>query len=335
MKRVIIGILLLAVLTMLAGCVSKETYENVQQDLSTAEEVVSDQQAQNAELSSELDKANEALETEQGRCAELAGSLEQTGAELEETQTTLASTETTLASTETTLASTEITLADTQRALTDTQAVLQETKVQLADVQEQLKTISETRFGLYYFVDTPTAGQLVVLPDESSEVLIDGRVLIKNMEDISHGFSWLLMAGSIPGVEVGRNILDGLITGAGVSRKTVAVGYDEILDKWGSTHSANYWGSVVWAYIPCTWNEGLGWVSDYPIRVLEHPQIKYRICDIYGHWVQPRFEVLEPTTQIMTLVLDPELIAQARESAVEAGVDFEAWLTEAILAKIR
>lgn len=79
MKRIITGILLLAVLTILAGCVSRETYENVQQDLLIAEEAVSDQQAQ---------------------IAELASSLEQTGADLEETQVVLQDTELQLAETQ-------------------------------------------------------------------------------------------------------------------------------------------------------------------------------------------------------------------------------------------
>ena len=96
MKRLITGILLLAVLTMLAGCVSRETFESVQQELSTAEETIADQQAQITELGTEvdragedLDKVNEALKAEQGRSAELTVSLEEADAEMEEAQTTL------------------------------------------------------------------------------------------------------------------------------------------------------------------------------------------------------------------------------------------------------
>ena len=327
MKKIFTGILLLAMFTVsLTGCVSKETFEKVQQDLSTAEEVVSDQQAQIAELSSELGRANEALETEQGRSAELATGLEQTGAELEETQTTLANM--------------EITLADTQAAREDI-------RVQLADAREQLGVISETPFGLYYIIDTPAGQQLVSPPDESSEILVDGYVLIKNYDDVMARYGtrdvtlghWLLMGISAPGVEVDRDIMSGLITGpgvpsTGVSSKTVAIGYQEVLEKWGSTHAADHYGSIVWARIPCTWKPGLGWVSDDPVRVLKHPLIEYLVCDIFGHHVPAQFEILEKTPQVMTLALDPELIVKARGSAAEAGVDFEEWLTEAILAKI-
>jgi len=311
---IIAGILLLAVLTMLAGCVSKETYENVQQDLLTAEEAVSDQQARIAELSSELDRASETLETERGRSAELATSLEQTGAELEETQITLA----------------------------DLQAVIQDTKAQLADAQEQIKAISETPFGIYCVMDTPIGEQLWNLSDDSDEVLINGYILISNLDDVGPRYDirddtlgyWRLMAVSAPGVEVDRDVLSGLVTGPGVSKKQIAIGYQDVLEQF-SEHSADHYGSLMYAYISCTWKPGLGWVSDYPVRILRHPLIEYLVCDWYGHHVLAQFELLEPATQVMTLTLDPELIVQARESAIEAGVDFEEWLIEAILAKIR
>jgi len=315
MKRFIIGILLLAMLTMsLTGCVSKKTFEKVQQDLSTAEATMASQQAQIAELSNELDRASEALETERGRSAELASSLEQTGAELEETQITL----------------------------TDTQVVLQDTEAQLADSQEQLRAISKTPFGLYYIVDTPDGQHLWSLSDNAGETLIDGYVLIRNdddvkfrpgVRDITLGH-WEVMAVSAPGVEVDREVLYGLIAGPGVTKKYIAVGYEEVLEHF-SSYSANHYGSELYTYIPCHFELGLGWVNDYPIRVLKHPLVEFLVNDIYGHAEPLRFEILEKTPQVMTLALDPELIVQARESAVEAGVDFEAWLTEAILAKIR
>lgn len=133
MKRIITGLLLLAVLALLAGCVSKDTFEKVQQDLLTAEETVSDQQAQIAELINELDRADEALGTEQGRSAELASSLEQAGAELEETQTTLASTEVTLA---------------------DTQGVVEDARTQLADARERLIGFDELKSLFHALVGT-------------------------------------------------------------------------------------------------------------------------------------------------------------------------------------
>jgi len=96
LKRIITGILLLAILTMLAGCVSRESYESVQQDLSIAEETIASQQTQIAELGIEvdkvgedLDKVNENLKAEQTKSGELTSSLEQTSAELEEVQTSL------------------------------------------------------------------------------------------------------------------------------------------------------------------------------------------------------------------------------------------------------
>lgn len=327
MKRIITGILLLVMLTTLTGCVSKATYESVQQDLSTAEEAVSDQQAEIAELNEKLDevridKANATLEIERGRSAELASSLEQTGAELEETQTTLTSTEV---------------------ALDDEKALTRDIRAQLVDAQGQIEAISETPFGLYSIIDTPDGHLLWSPSDESSEVLIDGYVLIRNDDDVKSRYGvrddtlghWVLVGASSLGVEVDRDVLSGLITGPGLYSKTVAAGYQEICEKWGGTHSAETYGSIVWTYIPCTWKSGLGWVSDYPVRVLEHPLVEYHINDFYGHAVSPQFEILEPTMQFMTLALDPELIVQARESAAEAGVDFEEWLTEAILAKIR
>jgi len=321
LKRIITGILLLAVLTMLAGCVSRETYENVQQDLLIAEEAVSDQQAQIAELGSELGRASEALETERGKSAELASSLELTGAELEETQTTLAST--------------EITLADTQAAREDI-------RVQLADAQEQLRAISETPFGLYYIVDTTAGQQLWSLSDDADETLVDGYVLIRNDEDIKFRPGvrditlghWVLMAVSSPGVEVDRDVLSSLVTGPNISPEHIGVGYQDILEHF-SEHSADNYGSLMYIYIPCHFEPDLGWVNDYPMRVLEHPQIEYLVNDIYGHHVPARFELLEKPPLVMTLALDPALIVQARESAIEAGVDFEEWLTEAILVKIR
>lgn len=328
MKRIVTGILLLAVLTMLAGCVSRETYENVQQDLSTAEETIAGQQAQIAELGTEVGRAGEDLKAEHLKAAELASSLEQTGAELEEKQTTLAST--------------EITLANAQRALTDTHAVLQETRAHLADVQKQLRALSETPFGLYYAVDTPAGQQLWRSPANSDEVLIDGYVLIVNDEDIKFRPGvrditlghWVLMAVSAPGVEVDKDILSGLVTGPNISPEHMAVGYQDILEHY-SEYSADHYGSLMYTYIPCTWKSGLGWVNDYPIRILEHPQIEYLVNDIHGHHVPARFELLETPPQVMTLALDPELIVQSRESAVEAGIDFEVWLTEAILARLK
>lgn len=131
MKRLTTGILLLAMAIMLAGCVSRGTYEGAQQDLLTAEETVSDQQAQIAELTNELDRADEALGTEQGRSAELASSLEQTGTELEETQTILASTQITLA---------------------DTQGVVEDARTQLADAREQLVGFDELK-SLFYAME--------------------------------------------------------------------------------------------------------------------------------------------------------------------------------------
>ena len=309
MKRFIIGILLLAILTMLlTGCVSKETFEKVQQDLSTAEATMASQRVQIAELSSELGSANEALETEKGRSAELASSLEQTGAELE-----------------------------------DTQAALQDTRVQLVDVREQLGAISETPFGLYYVIDTPAGQQLEDLPAESDEVLADGYILITNYDDVGPRHAtrdatlghWMLMATTSPGVEVDRDVFTGLITGSNLYSKEVAIGSQEIKEKWGGTWSAEHFGSKLWVRVPCTWKLGLGWVTDYPIRVLGHPLVEYLTNDVYGHHITAQFEELEKAKQVMTLALDPELIVQARESAVEAGVDFEVWLTEAILAKIK
>lgn len=314
MKRFIIGILLLAMLTMsLTGCVSKETFEKVQQDLSTAEATMASQQAQITELSNELDGANEALETERAKSTELASSLEQTGDELEETQITLA----------------------------DLQAVTQDTKAQLVDVQEQLRAISGTPFGLYCVMDTPIGEQLWSF-DDSDEVLINGYVLVRDDEDVKFRpgsrdvtlGEWLVMAVSAPGVEVDRDILSSLVAGFGVDRKYVGVGYEEIKQIF-SQHSADHYGSKMFAYIPCHFELGLGWVNDYPIRVLKHPLVEFLVNDIYGHAEPLRFEILEKTPQVMTLALDPELIVQARESAAEAGVDFEEWLTEAILAKIR
>lgn len=321
MKKIIIGILILAMLTMLAGCVSKETYEDAQQDLMTAQEVVSDQQAQIAELSSELDRASVALEAEQDRSGKLTSNLERTATELEETQTTL---------------------ANTQITLTDLQVVLQDSEAQLADAQEQLRAISETPFGIYCVVDTPMGEQLWNLSDDSDEVLINGYVVIRNDDDVKPRYGvrddtlghWVLAAVSAPGVEVDKDILSGLVTGPGIFQKYIAVGYQDILEHF-SSYSAEHYGSLMRTYIPCTWKEGLGWVSDYPIRVLKHPLVEYHVNDFYGHAVSPRFEPLEPTIQVMTLALAPELIVQARESAAEAGVDFEEWLTEAILAKIR
>jgi len=96
LKRIITGIFLLAILTMLAGCVSRESYESVQQDLSIAEETIASQQTQIAELGTEVDKlgedldrVNEDLKAEQTKSGELSWSLEQTSAELEEVQTSL------------------------------------------------------------------------------------------------------------------------------------------------------------------------------------------------------------------------------------------------------
>ncbi len=314
MKRIITGILLLAMLTMLAGCVSRGAYEKVQQDLSTAEATMASQQSQIAELSSELDRTSEALETERGRSTELASSLEQTGAELEETQTTLANMAITLA---------------------DTQAVIEDTRAQLANAQEQIAAISETPFGLYYVIDTPVGQQLWGLSDDAGETLIDGYVLIREYDVIGPLRNyWLLMAVSAPGVEVDRDVLSGLVTGPGVYKKQMAVGYQDVLEHF-SKYSADHYGSKMFAYIPCTWKSGLGWVSDDPIRVLEHPLVEYLVNDSQGHAVSPQFELLEKPPQVMTLALAPELIVQARESAAEVGVDFEEWLTEAILAKIR
>jgi len=309
MKRFIIGILLLAIFTMsLTGCVSKKTFENVQQDLSIAEATLTEQQIQIDELNTNRDKAYKALNIQRDKSAELAIGLDQTSSELEEAQITLA----------------------------DTKAELQDTKAQLADLQEQIEAISEAPFGLYHSIDIP-AGQLLWSPYVgSSEVLIDGYVLIRNHDDISPksgGFYWSLLGLTAKGVEIDRDVLSGLITGPGVCHKSTRVGYDELFAS--SSWQANNFGSLVDTWIPCTWKEGLGWVSDYPIRVLKHPQIEYRICDIHAHWVPARFEELEPTMQVMTLALAPELIVQARESAVEAGVDFEEWLTEAILAGIK
>ena len=298
MKRTII--LLLVMLTTLTGCVSKGAYEDVQQDLSATEEVVSDQQSQIAELTS---------------------SLEQTSAELEEAQ---------------------ITLANTEVALADEQMITRDIRAQLVDTQEQIEAISETPFGLYYAIDTPD-GQLLWSPsDDSDEILIDGYALIRNDEDIKFRPGvrditlghWVLMAVSAPGVEVDKHTLSGLVTGPDISPEHMAVGYQDILDQY-SEYSADHYGSLMYVYIPCTWKSDLGWVSDYPIRVLKHPLIEYLVNDIHGHHEPLRFEILEPTMQFMTLALDPELIVQARESAAEVGVDFEVWLTEAILAKLQ
>lgn len=237
MKRIITGILLLAMLTILAGCVSRETYENVQQDLLIAEEAVSDQQAQ---------------------IAELASSLEQTGADLEETQ-----------------------------------VVLEDTELQLAETQEQLRAISETPFGLYYIVDTTAGQQLWGLSDDADEVLVDGYILIRNDEDIKFRLGvrditlgdWVLMAVSSPGVEVDRDVLSSLVTGPNISPEHIGVGYQDILEHF-SEYSADNYGSLMYIYIPVHFEPDLGWVNDYPMRVLEHPQIEYLVNDIYGHHVR-------------------------------------------------
>lgn len=318
MKHAVTGILILVVF-MLVGCVSRETYETAQQDLLTAEEAISDQQAQIVKVSNELNRANEALETEQGRSAELASGLEQAGAELEETQTTLASTQVTLA---------------------DTQGVIEDTRTQLADAQEQLRAISETPFGIYNVIDT-LAGEQLWSAADSEEVLINGYAIIKSDEDIKFRRGvrdialgeWQVMAVSAPGVEVNREVLSGLIVGSGVSRRHIAIGYEEVLEHF-SSYSADHYGSELYTYIPCHFEPDLGWVNDYPIRILNHPLIEFLVNDVYGHAEPLRFEAMK-TKQAVALALDPELIVQARESAAEAGVDFEEWLAEAILTKIR
>lgn len=320
MKCVIVGILVLVML--LAGCgpgtVPATDYEAVQQDLLAAEATVSEQQAEIAELSTELDKASEALEIERSRSAELASSLEQTGAELEEAQAILAKTEV---------------------ALADMQMVKEDISLRLADVQEQIEAISETPFGLYSVMDTPGGKQLWSSAD-SDEVLINGYILVKGFEltfrcdslgNVTLG-DWLVMAVSALGVEMDKEVLSSLITGPGVDRKYVAVGYEDILGHF-SQYSADHYGSKMFAYIPFHLEPGLGWVSDYPIRVLKHPLIEF-LNPIHGPAKPLQFELLEKPSQVMTLALDPELIVQARESAAEAGFDFEEWLTEAILAKI-
>jgi len=156
-------------------------------------------------------------------------------------------------------------------------------------------------------------------PDDSGEILIDGYVLIRNYADVKLG-QWLLMAVSAKGVEVDRDVMSGLITGSGLYDKTVAVGYQEVLEKWGSTYSANRYGSIVWGHITCTWKSSLGWVSDYPIRVLKHPLVKYLVCDVYGHHVPAQFEIVEKTMGDKIIIDEPEGERREREATTDAPV---------------